>query len=181
MCSQTCHLFPLLLETCDRGQPLYQFMTIWKKNDSFCFNALTSPRLRPLVTNFIMKAFINGRKLFGTPFYPKPGTEVVRRSPTNQMEQTNHLNAVRSVSWGNRLKYLLFPLCSAAGLLLWLEGVDRRRVGAQWQVLPDLREDWTLHEGLSKETQVVPSLFACRMRTENKISIMSVWLYFVIS
>uniref|UniRef100_A0A3Q3WUY2 CCHC-type domain-containing protein n=1 Tax=Mola mola TaxID=94237 RepID=A0A3Q3WUY2_MOLML len=27
-------------------------------------------------TNFIMKAFINGRKLFGTPFYPVPGTEV---------------------------------------------------------------------------------------------------------
>lgn len=24
-----------------------------------------------------MKAFINGRKLFGTPFYPVPGTEVV--------------------------------------------------------------------------------------------------------
>lgn len=29
------------------------------------------------VTNFIMKAFINGRKLFGTPFYPVPSTEVV--------------------------------------------------------------------------------------------------------
>ncbi|KAF3835533.1 hypothetical protein F7725_028091, partial [Dissostichus mawsoni] len=28
------------------------------------------------VTNFIMKAFINGRKLFGTPFLPIPGTEV---------------------------------------------------------------------------------------------------------
>ncbi|XP_051929272.1 terminal uridylyltransferase 4 isoform X1 [Hippocampus zosterae] len=27
------------------------------------------------MTNFIMKAFINGRKLFGTPFYPAPGTE----------------------------------------------------------------------------------------------------------
>uniref|UniRef100_A0A8B9LGX1 RNA uridylyltransferase n=1 Tax=Astyanax mexicanus TaxID=7994 RepID=A0A8B9LGX1_ASTMX len=27
------------------------------------------------VTNFIMKAFINGRKLFGTPFYPQPGME----------------------------------------------------------------------------------------------------------
>ncbi|XP_073688809.1 terminal uridylyltransferase 4-like, partial [Garra rufa] len=27
------------------------------------------------MTNFIMKAFINGRKLFGTPFYPQPGTE----------------------------------------------------------------------------------------------------------
>lgn len=34
--------------------------------------------LLPLVTNFIMKAFINGRKLFGTPFLPIPGTEVVR-------------------------------------------------------------------------------------------------------
>jgi hypothetical protein len=29
------------------------------------------------VTNFIMKAFINGRKLFGTPFYPLSGTEAV--------------------------------------------------------------------------------------------------------
>ncbi|KAG2461465.1 TUT4 uridylyltransferase, partial [Polypterus senegalus] len=28
------------------------------------------------VTNFIMKAFINGRKLFGTPYYPQPGTEM---------------------------------------------------------------------------------------------------------
>ncbi|CAJ0937815.1 unnamed protein product [Ranitomeya imitator] len=27
------------------------------------------------MTNFIMKAFINGRKLFGTPFYPQPGLE----------------------------------------------------------------------------------------------------------
>ncbi|XP_016102345.1 terminal uridylyltransferase 4-like, partial [Sinocyclocheilus grahami] len=27
------------------------------------------------MTNFIMKAFINGRKLFGTPFYPQLGTE----------------------------------------------------------------------------------------------------------
>uniref|UniRef100_A0AAR2L031 CCHC-type domain-containing protein n=1 Tax=Pygocentrus nattereri TaxID=42514 RepID=A0AAR2L031_PYGNA len=27
------------------------------------------------LTNFIMKAFINGRKLFGTPFYPQPGME----------------------------------------------------------------------------------------------------------
>uniref|UniRef100_A0A8C9VXW6 RNA uridylyltransferase n=1 Tax=Scleropages formosus TaxID=113540 RepID=A0A8C9VXW6_SCLFO len=27
------------------------------------------------MTNFIMKAFINGRKLFGTPFYPQPGVE----------------------------------------------------------------------------------------------------------
>uniref|UniRef100_A0A8C9VK13 Terminal uridylyl transferase 4 n=1 Tax=Scleropages formosus TaxID=113540 RepID=A0A8C9VK13_SCLFO len=29
------------------------------------------------MTNFIMKAFINGRKLFGTPFYPQPGVEAV--------------------------------------------------------------------------------------------------------
>ncbi|KAJ8392523.1 hypothetical protein AAFF_G00074010 [Aldrovandia affinis] len=28
------------------------------------------------MTNFIMKAFINGRKLFGTPVYPQPGMEV---------------------------------------------------------------------------------------------------------
>lgn len=33
-----------------------------------------------LVTNFIMKAFINGRKLFGTPFYPQPGLEAVRHT-----------------------------------------------------------------------------------------------------
>ncbi len=34
------------------------------------------------VTNFIMKAFINGRKLFGTPFYPHPGTEAVSHIKT---------------------------------------------------------------------------------------------------
>uniref|UniRef100_A0A8C2DIZ2 CCHC-type domain-containing protein n=1 Tax=Cyprinus carpio TaxID=7962 RepID=A0A8C2DIZ2_CYPCA len=34
--------------------------------------------LSAYMTNFIMKAFINGRKLFGTPFYPHPGTEAVR-------------------------------------------------------------------------------------------------------
>lgn len=34
------------------------------------------------VTNFIMKAFINGRKLFGTPFYPQPGTEAVSHIKT---------------------------------------------------------------------------------------------------
>lgn len=57
--------------------------------DGYCFCAtlsvcsflsLTLPVFPPLVTNFIMKAFINGRKLFGTPFYPVPGTEVVRYS-----------------------------------------------------------------------------------------------------
>lgn len=33
--------------------------------------------LSSIVTNFIMKAFINGRKLFGTPFYPLIGREAV--------------------------------------------------------------------------------------------------------
>lgn len=54
-------------------------------NDSFkslfLTTSVSSPGntflLLPVVTNFIMKAFINGRKLFGTPFYPVPSTEVV--------------------------------------------------------------------------------------------------------
>lgn len=47
----------------------------------------------------------------------------------------------------------------AAGLLLWLKGINRWRVGTQRSVLQDLRQDWTLHEGLSKETQVGSSSY----------------------
>lgn len=118
---------------------------------------IIDPSWLPLVTNFIMKAFINGRKLFGTPFYPVPGSEVVRPSWLNNnkvVQKIQNLNAVWIC-----LHYMLFLLCSAAGLLLWLEGVDRRRVGAQRQMLQDLREDRTLHEGLPEETQVGPSWF----------------------
>lgn len=142
--------------------------TVWFKNKSV--HLITSdviaatskpfiidPSWLPLVTNFIMKAFINGRKLFGTPFYPVPGSEVVRPSWLNNnkvVQKIQNLNAVWIC-----LHYMLFLLCSAAGLLLWLEGVDRRRVGAQRQMLQDLREDRTLHEGLPEETQVGPSWF----------------------
>lgn len=45
----------------------------------------------PLVTNFIMKAFINGRKLFGTPFYPLPNTEVVGEAGLNRTYTENVL------------------------------------------------------------------------------------------
>lgn len=138
---------------------------VWFKNKSvhlitYVIAATSKPIIPswlPLVTNFIMKAFINGRKLFGTPFYPVPGSEVVRPSWLNNnkvVQKIQNLNAVWIC-----LHYMLFLLCSAAGLLLWLEGVDRRRVGAQRQMLQDLREDRTLHEGLPEETQVGPSWF----------------------
>lgn len=138
---------------------------VWFKNKSehlitYVIAATSKPIIPswlPLVTNFIMKAFINGRKLFGTPFYPVPGSEVVRPSWLNNnkvVQKIQNLNAVWIC-----LHYVLFLLCSAAGLLLWLEGVDRRRVGAQRQMLQDLREDRTLHEGLPEETQVGPSWF----------------------
>lgn len=54
----------------------------WVTNDVIAATSkpIIDPSLLPLVTNFIMKAFINGRKLFGTPFYPVPGSEVVRPS-----------------------------------------------------------------------------------------------------
>uniref|UniRef100_A0AAQ5XPX0 Terminal uridylyl transferase 4 n=1 Tax=Amphiprion ocellaris TaxID=80972 RepID=A0AAQ5XPX0_AMPOC len=45
--------------------------------DPFDLNHNLGAGVSRKMTNFIMKAFINGRKLFGTPFYPVPGTEVV--------------------------------------------------------------------------------------------------------
>uniref|UniRef100_UPI003AAA676E terminal uridylyltransferase 4 isoform X1 n=1 Tax=Centroberyx gerrardi TaxID=166262 RepID=UPI003AAA676E len=44
--------------------------------DPFDLNHNLGAGVSRKMTNFIMKAFINGRKLFGTPFYPQPGTEV---------------------------------------------------------------------------------------------------------
>ncbi|XP_027145901.1 terminal uridylyltransferase 4 isoform X3 [Larimichthys crocea] len=44
--------------------------------DPFDLNHNLGAGVSRKMTNFIMKAFINGRKLFGTPFYPVPGTEV---------------------------------------------------------------------------------------------------------
>ncbi|XP_071342620.1 terminal uridylyltransferase 4 [Trachinotus anak] len=44
--------------------------------DPFDLNHNLGAGVSRKMTNFIMKAFINGRKLFGTPFYPAPGTEV---------------------------------------------------------------------------------------------------------
>uniref|UniRef100_A0A8C2WSD4 Terminal uridylyl transferase 4 n=2 Tax=Cyclopterus lumpus TaxID=8103 RepID=A0A8C2WSD4_CYCLU len=44
--------------------------------DPFDLNHNLGAGVSRKMTNFIMKAFINGRKLFGTPFYPILGTEV---------------------------------------------------------------------------------------------------------
>ncbi|XP_042369285.1 terminal uridylyltransferase 4 [Plectropomus leopardus] len=44
--------------------------------DPFDLNHNLGAGVSRKMTNFIMKAFINGRKLFGTPFYPVPGSEV---------------------------------------------------------------------------------------------------------
>ncbi|XP_061540719.1 terminal uridylyltransferase 4 isoform X2 [Phycodurus eques] len=44
--------------------------------DPFDLNHNLGAGVSRKMTNFIMKAFINGRKLFGTPSYPVPGTEV---------------------------------------------------------------------------------------------------------
>ncbi|KAK6313835.1 hypothetical protein J4Q44_G00152940 [Coregonus suidteri] len=43
--------------------------------DPFDLNHNLGAGVSRKMTNFIMKAFINGRKLFGTPFYPQPGLE----------------------------------------------------------------------------------------------------------
>ncbi|TRY67979.1 hypothetical protein DNTS_035546 [Danionella cerebrum] len=43
--------------------------------DPFDLNHNLGAGVSRKMTNFIMKAFINGRKLFGTPFYPRLGTE----------------------------------------------------------------------------------------------------------
>lgn len=43
--------------------------------DPFDLNHNLGAGVSRKMTNFIMKAFINGRKLFGTPFYPQHGTE----------------------------------------------------------------------------------------------------------
>uniref|UniRef100_A0A8C5B3D0 Terminal uridylyltransferase 4 n=1 Tax=Gadus morhua TaxID=8049 RepID=A0A8C5B3D0_GADMO len=45
--------------------------------DPFDLNHNLGAGVSRKMTNFIMKAFINGRKLFGTPFYPLSGTEAV--------------------------------------------------------------------------------------------------------
>uniref|UniRef100_A0A672R524 Terminal uridylyltransferase 4-like n=1 Tax=Sinocyclocheilus grahami TaxID=75366 RepID=A0A672R524_SINGR len=47
------------------------------------------------MTNFIMKAFINGRKLFGTPFYPQLGTEAVSHIETAPERQGGGQGAQR--------------------------------------------------------------------------------------
>ncbi|CAN9500836.1 unnamed protein product [Ophioblennius macclurei] len=44
--------------------------------DPFDLNHNLGAGVSRKMTNFIMKALINGRKLFGTPFFPIPGTEV---------------------------------------------------------------------------------------------------------
>nr|XP_057929506.1 terminal uridylyltransferase 4 [Doryrhamphus excisus] len=44
--------------------------------DPFDLNHNLGAGVSRKMTNFIMKAFINGRNLFGNPFYPIPGTEV---------------------------------------------------------------------------------------------------------
>ncbi|XP_037553824.1 terminal uridylyltransferase 4 [Nematolebias whitei] len=44
--------------------------------DPFDLNHNLGAGVSRKMTNFIMKAFINGRKLFGVPFFPIPGTEV---------------------------------------------------------------------------------------------------------
>lgn len=44
--------------------------------DPFDLNHNLGAGVSRKMTNFIMKAFINGRKLFGTPYYPPLGTEV---------------------------------------------------------------------------------------------------------
>ncbi|XP_028666695.2 terminal uridylyltransferase 4 isoform X2 [Erpetoichthys calabaricus] len=44
--------------------------------DPFDLNHNLGAGVSRKMTNFIMKAFINGRKLFGTPYYPQPGTEM---------------------------------------------------------------------------------------------------------
>ncbi|XP_063794958.1 terminal uridylyltransferase 4 [Pseudophryne corroboree] len=43
--------------------------------DPFDLNHNLGAGVSRKMTNFIMKAFINGRKLFGTPYYPQPGHE----------------------------------------------------------------------------------------------------------
>ncbi|XP_076010555.1 terminal uridylyltransferase 4 [Genypterus blacodes] len=44
--------------------------------DPFDLNHNLGAGVSRKMTNFIMKAFINGRKLFGTPYYPAPGTDL---------------------------------------------------------------------------------------------------------
>ena len=103
--SQRCFL-PLLQTFGLSVQPFCSWLfSIWIFEEA----GANVPSLLPLVTNFIMKAFINGRKLFGTPFYPIPGTEVVRPFWLSWIEKVTNMNAACSASWGTFLSYLLFP------------------------------------------------------------------------
>ncbi|RVE73854.1 hypothetical protein OJAV_G00035590 [Oryzias javanicus] len=59
---------------------LTKFEKLWMKNfiaieDPFQLNRNIAAIVSREMTEFIIRAFIKGRKLFGTPFYPLPGTE----------------------------------------------------------------------------------------------------------
>uniref|UniRef100_A0A8C1XKX3 Terminal uridylyl transferase 4 n=1 Tax=Cyprinus carpio TaxID=7962 RepID=A0A8C1XKX3_CYPCA len=60
----------------------YFFFFFFFFTDPFDLNHNLGAGVSRKMTNFIMKAFINGRKLFGTPFYPQPGTEAVSHTTT---------------------------------------------------------------------------------------------------
>uniref|UniRef100_A0A673N5G7 Terminal uridylyl transferase 4 n=1 Tax=Sinocyclocheilus rhinocerous TaxID=307959 RepID=A0A673N5G7_9TELE len=63
--------------------------------DPFDLNHNLGAGVSRKMTNFIMKAFINGRKLFGTPFYPQLGTEAVSHIETAPEHQGGGQGAQR--------------------------------------------------------------------------------------
>uniref|UniRef100_A0A671QVA1 Terminal uridylyltransferase 4-like n=1 Tax=Sinocyclocheilus anshuiensis TaxID=1608454 RepID=A0A671QVA1_9TELE len=66
--------------------------------DPFDLNHNLGAGVSRKMTNFIMKAFINGRKLFGTPFYPQLGTEAVSHTTTANLRLDDRRPFQASVS-----------------------------------------------------------------------------------
>lgn len=87
-----------------------------------------------IVTNFIMKAFINGRKLFGTPFCPLQGTEVVRHSPsnlsTNKPLDSGRLCFPRELPNMNAVSFVLSCRTTSLTPRCWRMGSWRPMTGA---------------------------------------------------
>ena len=106
-----------------------------------------SSRLNPYalsphtVTNFIMKAFINGRKLFGTPFYPKHGMEAVGC--------TRHTRTHR------------FSLCHASKLVIILEASSLCLTPCSW--VPSLLQDYFFDSKVLTDGELAPNDRCCRI------------------
>lgn len=111
------------------------------------------PLLFPSVTNFIMKAFINGRRVFGTPIKTLPPVY-----PSLMVGTCVCVCVVmETLDCGNKPDW---PP-SAAGVFLRSRSSHRGGGGSKRPLLPHLRQDRPLHEGLPHAQKVGNDLGRC--------------------